>query len=169
MEVASYASQLDKTGSFQEAFTSLSGRIRRGFSPHPPVSPPRSFCVSAKSRAHASFAFSRIRIGQLNPLCPTQMRRTLIPGQLDFFNLVNGQGGTNKKPTHPAFALPTRIDGSVRVHIFFRLTGLYLRLALAFRNRPLLACESAVGIPKPERDRKAAHVGPRLNIKLVPI
>ena len=97
------------------------------------------------------------------------MRRTLIPKQLDFFNLVNEQGWTNKKPAHPAFALPARIDGSVRVHIFFRLTGLYLRLALAFRNRTLLACESAAGIPKPQRDRKAGHVEPRLNIKLVPI
>jgi hypothetical protein len=28
----------------------------------------------------------------------------------DFFNLVNGQGRTNKKPAHPAFALPTGID-----------------------------------------------------------
>ena len=70
-----------------------------------------------------SLRISRIRIGQLDPLCPTQMRRTLIPGQLDFFNLLNGQGGTNKKPGHPAFALPTWIDGSVRVHIFFRRTG----------------------------------------------
>ena len=123
-----------KRAAFRRHLQASRGAFDADLAPIRPVSPPRSFCVSTKSRAHASFAFSRIRIGQLNPLCPTQMRRTLIPGQLDFFNLVNGQGGTNKKPTHPAFALPTRIDGSVRVHIFFRLTGLYLRLALAFRN-----------------------------------
>jgi hypothetical protein len=34
----------------------------------------------------------------------------VLPDQLDFFNLVNGQGRTNKNRLTRAFALPTRID-----------------------------------------------------------